>query len=262
MILTNLLLAVAVGLLVWLGWRVAGLSRDLAAERAERGRRCEGIEQAIDKVADGLFGQLAVYRSLCDRLELHKGLPYSPRWSASPDFLELITDHCEAARPAVVLECSSGVTTLMLARCCAMHGQGRVVSLENGAPFAVKTRTYLDRYALGAVAQVVDAPLRDTVVDGRPFAWYALDDLPDVQVEMLVIDGPPGFIQAHSRFPAVPLLYDRLADGCVVFLDDAARADEQAIVARWQMLYPGLEVEYLATERGCVRLVVHRRAKA
>jgi hypothetical protein len=68
---------------------------------------------------------------------------------------------------------------------------------------------------------------------------------------MLVIDGPPGFIQHHSRYPALPLLSERLADGCVIFLDDAARADEQAIVRRWLARFPQLEHHYVASERGC-----------
>ncbi|MES9855801.1 MAG: hypothetical protein ABW166_04240 [Sedimenticola sp.] len=40
---------------------------------------------------------------------------------------------------------------------------------------------------------------------------------------MLVIDGPSGFIQKHSRYPALPLLFDKLSNNGMVFLDDAAR---------------------------------------
>ena len=66
---------------------------------------------------------------------------------------------------------------------------------------------------------------------------------------MLVIDGPSGFIQKHSRFPALPVLFDRLAKNSIIFLDDAAREDEKEIVAMWENT--GIEHEYIETERGC-----------
>jgi hypothetical protein len=75
---------------------------------------------------------------------------------------------------------------------------------------------------------------------------------------MLVIDGPSGFIQKNSRYPALPLLYSRLSDGCRVFLDDAARPEEQEIVSLWQTRFPNLEVETVAASRGCAVLTIHK----
>jgi hypothetical protein len=50
---------------------------------------------------------------------------------------------------------------------------------------------------------------------------------------MLVIDGPPATTQALARYPAVPLLRSTMSAACLIVLDDAARPDEQAAVARW-----------------------------
>ena len=68
---------------------------------------------------------------------------------------------------------------------------------------------------------------------------------------MLVIDGPSGFRQKNSRYPALPLLFDQLAPNCVVFLDDAARHDEREIVKLWQAAYPNVKHDYADTEPGC-----------
>ena len=68
---------------------------------------------------------------------------------------------------------------------------------------------------------------------------------------MLVIDGPPGFIQKHSRFPALPLLFDKMADQSIIFMDDAAREDEKEIVSMWLEMNDGISHEYIETERGC-----------
>ena len=195
--------------------------------------------------------ELEACLALGEQLGLREGLPYSPNWSAAPDFLKRIVEHAQTAKPTTIVECGSGVTTLMLARCCELNGGGRVFSLENGAEYAEKTRSEIARYGLDKYATVVYAPLTKQTVNGREYQWYALENLLARNIDMLVIDGPPGFIQRHSRYPALPLLYDRLAEDCVVFLDDAGRPDEREIVAMWQADFPGMAHEYLSTERGC-----------
>ena len=145
----------------------------------------------------------------------------------------------------------------MLARCCELNENGEVYSLENGAEYAEKTRQHLARYAL-TQASVIHAPLQKHPLNGIEYDWYEITNLPAKSIDMLVIDGPPGFIQKHSRYPALPLLFDKLADGCVIFMDDAARPDEKAIVEMWQEAYPALEHRYSNTERGCSVLTVER----
>ncbi|MCW8917239.1 MAG: class I SAM-dependent methyltransferase [Gammaproteobacteria bacterium] len=210
----------------------------------------EQLQQTVRREARGLFNQCESYHYLRDRLNLRQGIPYTRDWSASPDFLKLIVEHCLEQRPATIVECSSGLTTLMLARSCELNGAGRLYSLENGADYAAKSRAQLARYGLDQ-AQVLDAPLRDYLLHGTSYQWYDIAELPAQGIEMLVIDGPPGFIQRHSRYPALPLLIDRLADNCTIFLDDAARADEQEIVRRWLAQFPWLQHHYVETERGC-----------
>jgi len=243
-ILILLLLASALVLLALLFLRLGRLHR-LIEERDGR------LEQRIEREVRGLFHQLESYSFLRDRLDLRQGLPYSRNWSASPDFLKLIAEHCLEARPSVILECSSGLTTLVLARCCQLNGQGRVYSLENGEEFAVTTRGHLHRYGLDEYATVLHAPLEGHRVNGRDFSWYALSGIPDQTIDMLVIDGPPGFIQRHSRYPALPLLFGRLSGSCAIFLDDAARQDEREIVESWKKEFPAIRHEFIRTERGC-----------
>ncbi len=197
------------------------------------------------------------YLALGDRLGLRQGLPYVRDWSAAPDFLELIVAHVLAARPAAIVECGSGLTTLMLARCCELNARGCVHSLEHGAEYAARTRQEIARYGLDAHACVIEAPLETHVIHGRTYQWYALAALPAAGIELLVIDGPPGPLQPHARYPALPLLLPRLAEGCTVFLDDAARPDEREIVESWRAEFPAIEYHDLPTERGCSVLRIH-----
>ena len=191
------------------------------------------------------------YRSVRDRLTLHQTLPVTPDWSAAPDFLHRIIDYCLEHRPSIVLECSSGLTTLALARCCQINDHGHVYSLENGAEYASATCAALEEFRLKQYATVLYAPLEAVTLHEVQYSWYRKCELPASSLDMLVIDGPPGFIQMHSRYPALPLLYKRLADECAVFLDDAAREDEKEIVAMWLNEFPSFDHEYIDLKRGC-----------
>lgn len=193
------------------------------------------------------------YQPLCQRLGLEGELPYTPKWSAAADFLVLVVEQVRQARPRCIVECGSGLSTVVLAQACALNGMGQVFSLENGAEFAAATRAECERRHLPAT--VLHAPFQDHALAGEVWPWYALDGLPQQGIDLLIIDGPPGFIRPHARYPALPLLWPRLAPGGVILLDDAARPDEQAVVIRWQAEFPDLTAEYEALERGCYRLL-------
>ena len=199
------------------------------------------------------------YNHIQKKLGLDLELPYTPDWSAEPDFIELIVEHALQAQPEIIVECSSGLTTLVLARCCQINQKGRVISLENGEEYAEKTRQQLEAFGLEDYAQVIHAPLVKVTLSGNEYDWYDLDALPDVSIDMLVIDGPSGFIQKNSRYPALPLLFDKFSDQARVFLDDAARDDEKELVEQWQAEYPDIDHGYLEFERGCSVLRINRR---
>jgi len=194
---------------------------------------------------------LESYFSLCARLGLSHDLPYTPKWSAAADFLGLIVEHALTCKPNTIVECGSGMTTVMLARCCAINGAGHIYSLENGAEFAANTREAVMRHGLQAYSTVIHAPLRPHTVNAHSYQWYAIEHLDVSNIDMLVIDGPPGFLQHHSRYPALPLLRSRLAATCTVYLDDAARQDEQEIVRLWLRDRAITQLRYVANERGC-----------
>jgi len=198
------------------------------------------------------------YERLRTDLQLDQDLPVTAEWSAAADFLFLIKEHCFKVKPLHIVECSSGLTTLVLARCCQLMGSGRVVSLENGKEFAQQTEENLSRFGLEAYADVIYAPLEETEVRGGMYRWYEIEGLPDTDIDMLVVDGPPGFIQKHSRFPALPMLFGRFSERTFVFLDDAGRDEEKEIVNKWLEINSGMQHEYIETERGCSILAINK----
>ncbi|MCW9024589.1 MAG: class I SAM-dependent methyltransferase [Gammaproteobacteria bacterium] len=198
------------------------------------------------------------YSALRHKLNLLDDIPYTPDWSAAADFLDIIVNHCLSEKPSTIVECSSGLTSLMLARCCEINHFGKVYSLEDGKVYAENTRDFIRKYQLNEYASIFHSPLTTVNLNGSDFMWYSLEALPERTIEMLVIDGPNGFLQKNSRYPALPLLYEKLSDNCTIFLDDAARDDEKEIVELWRQQFPSLVHQYVETERGCSILKIDR----
>jgi len=177
-------------------------------------------------------------------------------WSAAADFNHLIVEHIATECPDTIVECGSGLSTLMLAKSCEHIGKGHVFSLDCGDEFADSTRDAINYYNLGQYATVLHAPLVDYQLGDDLYQWYALDDLTVERIDMLVIDGPPAIKQKHARYPAIPLLFNRLLPGSHIFMDDAERTGEREIVELWKEAYSELDVKYLDTERGCAKLSI------
>lgn len=217
------------------------------------GRLTRKIGKKNLKETRNTFHQLQALFALERKLKLDRGLPPTRGWAGSPDFLLQVCNEISTRRPNIVLECSSGVSTLVAARSLALNGSGHVYSLEHDPKYASRTRTMLSNYDLTQWATVVDAPLSR---EGGDTPWYSLSALPDIPpVDLLVVDGPPRSSAKLARLPALPRLASKLSDRAVIVLDDAARGDEQTTLARWKEEFPGFEQNLIPLEKGCAILV-------
>lgn len=205
-----------------------------------------------------LYAQIESLVALYYKLRFREPLPPLRGFAASPDFLRALTDYCLTHKPKVIVECSSGVSSLVLSKCCEINGCGHVYSLENGEEYANKTRSYVQAEGLSQWAEIIHAPLVTYTLDGDQYKWYELENLPDVVIDLLVIDGPPGFLGKNARYPAAPLLYQRLSPTASIFLDDASRNDEKSIIDKWLADYPDLRSEKVQAEKGCIRLYMRK----
>lgn len=205
---------------------------------------------------DDLFHQVEALHGLYVDLGLEKSLPPTRGWAASPDFLQQIAQHAVEKKPKVVVECSSGTSTLVLAKCMQLNGGGKVYSLEHDHEYAQATRNHLARHGLTEWATVLDAPLRSHQIKGEAWPWYAEEVLPaDCKIDMLTIDGPPMDTRPAARYPAGPVLFPRLGADAAVFLDDSARKDEKKILETWRDEFPALRQTSRTCEKGCAVLL-------
>ncbi len=173
-----------------------------------------------------------------DRLVDHdRPMPELGDWAVSPATLVWMLDRLEDSSVRTILELGSGSSTIWFATALAKRGgEGRVVALESSADYAESTRTELAKHGLRDRAEVLHAPLVDTALPGRENQpWFDISVLPDLPpIDLLFVDGPHGKIANEVRYPAYPLLADRLAPGATVVLDDTGRPAEAAIVKAWK----------------------------
>lgn len=207
----------------------------------------------IRRESESFFSQIQALIALERKLDLSNALPAMRGWAGSPDFLLKTADEVLRRKPHTVMECSSGVSTIVVARCLQLNGSGHVYSLENSPEFAKKTRTLLAEHSLAEWATVLDAPL---VTHSTQTPWYDENAIPKdlPPIEMLIIDGPPAMTAPLARYPALPQLYPRMSASCTVLLDDADRSDEVEILRRWQQNFPQFEQTHFQCEKGLVQL--------
>lgn len=154
-------------------------------------------------------------------------------WSAHPQYLaRCITSVLE--RPGCrVLECGSGLSTLVMGAAVERVGGG-IWSLEHTPAWRDRVQGAAASLGLTAVT-VLDAPLRDW----GAFDWYTPPPaLPARGFDLVVCDGPPADTRG-GRYGALPVMRERLAPGCLVLLDDAARDGERETLARWTREFGG-----------------------
>lgn len=175
-------------------------------------------------------------RSLTNVRPLTRRLPLDlGSYAANPLFADAVVRTLCRRRPDQIVECGSGWTTVLMATCLAQLQNGEVLALEHDERFADRTRDLLLAAGGSARGSVVFAPLERQDVAGEERLWYNSDVLRSVRgpIDVLLVDGPPGHLAPKVRYPAVPLLKRRLAEDCIIFLDDGFRDDEANIAQAW-----------------------------
>ncbi len=200
-------------------------------------------------------GRKADKDRLLDRLGLSREtLPNLGSWKADTALLTHIVDTIEAQEPKQVVELGCGASSLVIARALQLYGGGQLTSFDQHGDFVAATQRWLAEHGLDAElrhAPLVEAP------EGWPGYWYDLSHLP-ASIDLLVIDGPPWTIHPHVR-GAAETLFDRIAPGGVVLLDDAARPGERVIAKRWRKLWP--QFDFALDTGGTKGTLIGRRVR-
>ncbi len=168
-------------------------------------------------------------------------------WSASEDLLQGIIQ--EAWRtPGPVLECGSGLSTLLLGILGERVGW-EVWTLEHDPDWVAHMRRMLQRFKVTNV-HLIYAPLQDY----GDFHWYAVqpESFP-VSFTLVVCDGPPGNTPG-GRQGLLPVMGSRLHPRAVILLDDTDRPAERTIAQQWARQLRGT-LSFEGVQKGYARIV-------
>jgi predicted O-methyltransferase YrrM len=219
----------------------AGIGRVLAAQAA--------LERQVAEVA-------AIAKM--SAIDVPYPLPLGGGWPLAWDGAEVLAREVGSSRPERVVELGSGASSLVIGLQLRHAGRGHLYTLEHEPHYAAVTRRHVQALGLEPWVTVFDAPLVDWPLGEEHFRWYRLPDEVTAlgQIDFLVIDGPPQSLDPEGtpRYPALAVLGERLGPGSTVFVDDANRAGEQRMLARWTTEDPTWSSEIVPTLRGTALL--------
>jgi hypothetical protein len=184
------------------------------------------LRRGLRSLADDPRGSEDIWHELVEGWD-------NKRWSAGVEYLDAVVA-AGSRHEGPILECGSGLTTLVLAT-MSRHTGSQIWTLEHDERWSHIVRSGLRRFRLAANVQLT--PLRDY----GAFDWYDVEALALPRFSLVVCDGPPSATRG-GRFGLVPVLRGNLAHGCVILLDDARRSGEREILERWSVEF-GLQFE-------------------
>jgi predicted O-methyltransferase YrrM len=208
--------------------------------------------KAIRREQDASYRQIESHVSLMTSLGLRAPLPAMRQtWAIAPDSAAFLVQVVLEFGVRAVLEVGSGLSTVLVAKALELTEGTSFISLEQDPKYLAKTLALLRSEGLESRVDLVEAPLQETLIGESVWQWYDQRKLEGLSgIDLLIIDGPPSRTGDLARYPALPLLAPKLNDGALIFLDDARREDEAAILDRWVDEFPVVVLDVPKLEKG------------
>jgi hypothetical protein len=170
------------------------------------------------------------------------------KWSADEMYLAEVVLTAETTKGSI-LECGSGLTTLLMSAVAARRGL-QVHALEHNETWHARVRDAI-REMGGATTTVHLASLRAFA----EYDWYdaRLEDFPS-DFTLVVCDGPPGSTRG-GRSGMLPTMRGKLARQCTVLLDDVSRPAERELAIGWSR-ESGTEPQMKESKHGFARVAL------
>ena len=168
-------------------------------------------------------------------------------FDAKLDYLEEIIKRAIVTE-GTVLECGSGLTTLVLGQLAGRRNV-QTWSLEHNPDWYRRVSSAIARNHVPGVNLCL-APLREY----DNCKWYdpPLAEMP-AKFNLVICDGPP-ILANGGRYGLLPTLGNRLECGAVILFDDARKPGQPEVLRRWESEF-GVSVELRETEEVSYALV-------
>ena len=164
--------------------------------------------------------------------ELLKSLVYhwgNSGWSADHRYLKRLIEETLNSNGKLVLECGSGLSTLLLGKICDLRSH-KLFALEHHRDWESRMNKALQR-ARVRNAIVCHCPIKNY----GDFDWYDISGCRsnlEKGIDLVICDGPPG--NTRGGRTGLPYVLDsNFRPGCLVLADDAHRPAEQSMIEQW-----------------------------
>ncbi len=216
----------------------------------------KSIRSLVISTARDTVRQVEALLQLMPRVDTStRRYPASSGYSMNPEGLLLLSDLIQKRRPHLIVEMGSGSSTIW-GGTAAQGVDARYVAMEHEPEYFQKTQLLIDGFAMHPRVECRLAELRDVSTPRGTMRWYDPNAFSDLAgIDLLIVDGPPGWTGDLARYPALPVLSDRLADTCLIYVDDMHRADEQEVFRLWLEAFPDFE----AVDSGVPRVALLQR---
>ena len=189
------------------------------------------------------FRQSEAMQQLLSLLKFSAPVPPTRSWAASPDLLLTLAQLVRTHNPKLVVELGSGVSTLVVAKA----GAKKVISIDNSAEFAGKTREVLKEHKVrGVDIRVAELKAHISGVD-----WYDTNIIKDLKrIDLLIVDGPPGSKNPQARMPARAEFIAKLSPKAIIVIDDVNRDGERKLAEAFAKALPNHILTIYPHEKG------------
>jgi predicted O-methyltransferase YrrM len=207
---------------------------------------------------DDQVALLEAYVQLQRLIPLQYPMPRAGTWAASEDLLLWLAGEVMRTQPRLVVDLGSGQSSVWMAAAMRQAAiPGRVLAIDHEQSYAEATRRLGATQGVSQWLEVRHAPLVAITIEDRVGQWYDPAVFEDIEgINLLCVDGPPGAGSDQARWPALPVLHQRLAPGARVVLDDLIRRDEKDILSDWCERWSDLGLEELDFEKGAAVLTL------
>lgn len=191
-------------------------------------------------------------------------------WPISPDIALYLLNKLLEEEFDLIIELGSGTSTVLISKTLQQlkRTKTKFYSFEHNEKYKAKTLKSLSEVG-EEYFNVVHAPLSMIEIDNCDYHYYSIPDeifsyLNSLKINkyfkaMILVDGPPGGLNALARLPALYVFSDIIKNSnSTVVIDDANRIDEKKILDIWkeELKSEGVsfDIENVKTEKGCVIL--------
>lgn len=178
-------------------------------------------------------------------------------WSIDSFLGRYLVQHILEQRPKCIVELGSGSSTTLIARTLMLLEENDVthIAVDHEGKYLDLTRNVARLNGVANRIEFIYCPL--VRYESLDKLWYSglSERLETRKIDLLIVDGPPGPLQTHSRYPALPLLHPLLAEHCTIVLDDVIRQEEQEIAKQWIAEFPEFKLEMSMNGHGIAVLM-------